>query len=115
MNADRIVVVEHGELVEQGSHNELIVANGRYADLWSKQTFLKPLKNSSSEGLASIVDVPLKQTTAELFKVTSHGSESVAESSDADGPKETLSTPKHKREVEPTRDDTSLADSNLTL
>ncbi|KAG5929673.1 hypothetical protein E4U42_005105 [Claviceps africana] len=42
MNADRIVVVEEGRVVEQGSHNELIVANGRYADLWSKQVFLRP-------------------------------------------------------------------------
>ncbi|KAG6011860.1 hypothetical protein E4U43_008069 [Claviceps pusilla] len=42
MNADRIVVVEGGRVVEQGSHNELIVANGRYADLWSKQVFLRP-------------------------------------------------------------------------
>ncbi|KAG6025812.1 hypothetical protein E4U41_001451 [Claviceps citrina] len=42
MNADRIVVVEGGQVVEQGNHNELIVANGRYADLWSKQVFLRP-------------------------------------------------------------------------
>jgi ATP-binding cassette subfamily B protein len=32
--ADRIVVVEDGLLVEQGSHMELVAAGGRYARLW---------------------------------------------------------------------------------
>jgi ABC-type multidrug transport system fused ATPase/permease subunit len=32
--ADRIVVVEDGLLVEQGSHAELLAAGGRYARLW---------------------------------------------------------------------------------
>ncbi|KAK2934138.1 AAA ATPase domain [Fusarium oxysporum f. sp. vasinfectum] len=41
MNADRIIVVENGEILEQGNHDELIVAGGRYADLWSKQVFVR--------------------------------------------------------------------------
>ncbi|KAK2032003.1 ABC transporter [Colletotrichum zoysiae] len=48
MNADRIVVIEDGEVVEQGNHTELITANGRYADLWSKQTFIKPKDEGST-------------------------------------------------------------------
>ncbi|KXH61520.1 ABC transporter [Colletotrichum nymphaeae SA-01] len=48
MNADRIVVIEDGEVVEQGNHADLVTAKGRYADLWSKQTFLKPKDDESA-------------------------------------------------------------------
>jgi ABC-type multidrug transport system fused ATPase/permease subunit len=35
--ADRILVLDQGRLVEQGTHQELITAAGRYADLYSVQ------------------------------------------------------------------------------
>ncbi|KAG9254473.1 uncharacterized protein F5Z01DRAFT_655385 [Emericellopsis atlantica] len=44
MNADLIVVVEKGKIIEKGDHESLIAVGGRYADLWSKQAFLKPHK-----------------------------------------------------------------------
>lgn len=37
VNADLIVVVENGEVVEKGSHAELLKRKGKYAQLWSKQ------------------------------------------------------------------------------
>jgi ATP-binding cassette subfamily C protein len=33
--ADRVVVLEHGKVVEEGTHDDLVTAGGRYAELWS--------------------------------------------------------------------------------
>ncbi len=35
---DRLVVMEHGRIVEQGSHAELLRHNGHYAALWQRQS-----------------------------------------------------------------------------
>jgi ATP-binding cassette subfamily B protein len=35
--ADRIIVLHHGEIVEQGSHDELLALRGRYFRLWLLQ------------------------------------------------------------------------------
>jgi ATP-binding cassette subfamily B protein len=37
-DADRIVVLEDGRVVERGSHDDLLAADGRYATLWNVQT-----------------------------------------------------------------------------
>jgi len=36
-SADQILVMEHGEIVEQGSHDELLARDGRYRQLYDKQ------------------------------------------------------------------------------
>lgn len=37
VDADEIAVLEHGEVVERGSHTELLAKHGRYAQLWQAQ------------------------------------------------------------------------------
>jgi ATP-binding cassette subfamily B protein len=36
-NADLILVMDKGDIVEQGSHNDLMAKNGFYADLYKSQ------------------------------------------------------------------------------
>lgn len=35
---DRLIVLDQGKIVEQGTHEELIASNGLYAQLWKRQT-----------------------------------------------------------------------------
>lgn len=35
---DRIIVLDSGKIIEEGTHKELIAKNGKYADLWNHQT-----------------------------------------------------------------------------
>ena len=37
-NADKIIVMEKGHLVEEGKHDELVAAGGRYAQMWNHYT-----------------------------------------------------------------------------
>lgn len=106
MNADRIIVVENGEILEQGNHNELIVSGGRYADLWSKQVFIRPNDDNDkavegSAGQAGFVnDLSSEQTITELSKVkpTSVAKEEGGSSNRAE--EVATSTPKCTQEVD---------------
>jgi ATP-binding cassette subfamily B protein len=48
MKMDRILVFNHGEIVEQGTHNELIAKNGLFKKLWDTQVggFLPEIRES---------------------------------------------------------------------
>jgi ATP-binding cassette, subfamily B, multidrug efflux pump len=35
---DRLIVLDHGKILEEGSHNELLLRRGLYAELWARQS-----------------------------------------------------------------------------
>ncbi|KFY12165.1 hypothetical protein V492_04048 [Pseudogymnoascus sp. VKM F-4246] len=95
MRADRILVIKDGEIIENGSHDDLIHANGKYTDLWSKQLLVKPGESLSSPGSpknsdATIVNDVQKQkgttTLAKALRKTDHSEQECSVAS-ADGPK----------------------------
>jgi len=45
--ADRIIVLESGRMVEQGTHDELVAMHGRYAHFWRLQSESSPTSGTS--------------------------------------------------------------------
>ena len=46
-HADNIIMLDHGEIIEQGTHNELLLKGGKYYDLYTLQFNKEALKNKS--------------------------------------------------------------------
>ncbi|KAK4516374.1 uncharacterized protein ATC70_011345 [Mucor velutinosus] len=97
-NADLIVVMQAGDLIEQGNHNDLLKLNGVYADLVRKQEIATSKVGEAvhepdadellqREQLALAVEkqraddalVNEKETNVNLFKITSRASVDVYE------------------------------------
>ena len=47
MDAHLILVVDQGEIIERGTHEELLLQGGKYFELWTKQTESRRSKGSS--------------------------------------------------------------------
>jgi ATP-binding cassette subfamily B protein len=60
-SADRILVIDQGQIVEQGTHHQLILQQGRYYELYTNQfTHEKQhqLLHSNGVGIASVAQPP---------------------------------------------------------
>jgi ATP-binding cassette subfamily B protein len=80
-DADLILVMEAGAIVEQGSHDELLAANGAYARLYEAQ-FAAPV--DADEPVPALVGAPAgPPSTAQIVR---EGIEEAAESGDLEAP-----------------------------
>jgi ABC-type multidrug transport system fused ATPase/permease subunit len=57
-NADRIIVLEHGHIVEQGKHDDLLALGGRYASLYRMTYEQHPMRANGKNG-AGAATTPL--------------------------------------------------------
>ncbi len=62
VHADNIIVLDHGEIVEQGTHLELLAKGGLYASLWTRQREA----DEARERLAHVLEPELLEPDSEL-------------------------------------------------
>jgi len=88
MAADAILVVDRGEIVERGTHEELLLKGGKYWELWTKQTLGNSGAPSSDAGegkageqaaAALVNDLPAGAYTQELNRAFGVGAQQADE------------------------------------
>lgn len=106
MNADTIFVVANGEIAEQGNHEDLIAKKGKYAELWSKQIFVKPKETKDDKQNGEVTDEMLQVGAAQTDGSSdepangtnrSNGTDDSNDTGDSNGTHTGESTPTVKR------------------
>ncbi len=60
-NADKILVLQHGNIVDEGQHNELMDKRGLYYELVKRQT--EQNKTQSTNHTTNSIGIPLTEKT----------------------------------------------------
>ncbi|ROT42819.1 heavy metal tolerance protein [Sodiomyces alkalinus F11] len=75
--ADQIIVLSQGKIVEKGTHNELVQANGKYASMWAKQV--------EAERAVKVARIASKKAHKLMRKANIPGRRDADSQSDVDG------------------------------
>ena len=59
VHADNIIVLDHGEIVEQGTHLELLARGGLYASLWARQREADEARERLAQVLERRAELPV--------------------------------------------------------
>ncbi|MCB1322945.1 MAG: type I secretion system permease/ATPase, partial [Leptospiraceae bacterium] len=52
VDADEILVMKAGQILERGTHAQLLTADGEYADMWNRQQEARTYEQKLNEALA---------------------------------------------------------------
>lgn len=75
INADLIIVIREGGILEQGTHSELFHVRGKYHDLWAKQSFGAPGDAQSSGDSIIVNDLCSDRDIQALLEAAKNGSD----------------------------------------
>jgi ABC-type multidrug transport system ATPase subunit len=90
VDADQILVVEKGEIIERGSHQELLGVGGKYSELWTKQT-AGHLSNANSKAPSKAPSIKGDQdTSTPLIDITPAEEDSAKATGRSDDSDETV-------------------------
>ena len=104
VNADLIIVIKEGEILEKGTHNELFQARGKYHGLWAKQSFGAPGAARNSDDSMIVNDLSSDQNIQNLLEAAKKDSSNNNEISDPQLAQEDVATQGVDKEDDPKKD-----------